>query len=175
MGITSLDEKKFRIGIVGTGYMAFEHARAFAVHGCAEIVGVYGRDLTKAQDFVTRLDAGTACESIDHLYELGTDLVVIAVSIEATKNILSECAQYDWCVLCEKPFSQNFLSAQEAIADLDERKEKIFVAHNRRFYPSVNSALHQLDDSLGRRVVTITDQEDIGSVNGARVKFEAIP
>lgn len=167
MGITVHNQKKFRIGIIGTGYMAFEHARAFAAHACVEITGVYGRDLAKAQDIVQRLQSGIACDSIDHLHELGTDLVVIAVSIEATGSLLSQCSRYDWFILCEKPFSQNVSSAREAIASLNQKKEEIFVAHNRRFYPSISSALEQLEESGGPRIVSIVDQEDTVSALSA--------
>lgn len=160
MGVKMNNGIKVKIGIVGTGYMALEHIRAFSAVEGANISGIYGRSLEKALDLKEKFGIGSVCKSIDDLYQTGAQLVVICVSELASVEIIEECAIHDWKILCEKPIAPNLEAALCLKSKIESRLGDVYVAHNRRFYSSIIGAIEALDRSTDQRIIRISDQED---------------
>ncbi len=153
--------KKWKIAIVGAGYMALEHAKAFASFENIEIVGVYSRTLSRAQELASRFDA-PAYRSISDMYNHSqADVVVVAVNELSMLEVCKECFNFPWICLLEKPVGVDLAEAEKILIAATEAKTKAFVALNRRSYSSTRQAIQKLQQHEGVRLISITDQEDM--------------
>lgn len=153
-------EEPVRVGIVGTGYMAREHARAF--QGVASIEGVAGRNPDRAMAFAQEFSVPFVARNPEELLRrCQLDLVVIAVSELALPEVLASCLKTSVTLLVEKPIGVD-LGVSIQLADLVTKSEaKAFVGLNRRQYASTRQALEQLSSrDSATRFIQILDQED---------------
>jgi predicted dehydrogenase len=72
--------KQYGIGIIGSGWVAGEHVRAFAKHAQCEVRGVSGRDLDRTKAFVQQQVPGAKpyTDFEEMLAEPGIDIIAIA-------------------------------------------------------------------------------------------------
>src|SRR5256885_1793138 len=95
--------KKWKIGLVGAGYMAQEHAKAVAAQSEASIVGVCGRGPARTEAL-----AGTyrvpAFQSIAEMYlQTRADAVIVAVNELSMRSVCEQAFEHPWICLLEKP------------------------------------------------------------------------
>ncbi|USO01281.1 MAG: Gfo/Idh/MocA family oxidoreductase [Alphaproteobacteria bacterium] len=154
----------YKIAIVGAGNMAFEHAKAINEINGLNLVGVYSRSSQKAQRFSDELNIDKVCDSISALYlELEPDLVIIAVNEESFVEIIDEVLEYSWKILAEKPVGlgfDEFAHIQDKIRSLNK---DLYVAMNRRNYPSTLAVKSEIDLLAGKRFINILDHQDINT------------
>jgi len=151
----------FRIAIIGAGYMAQEHIRAFANLPQIEIAGIYSRTRGKAEVVAAQHGIPVVSNSIAELYrETQADLVVIAVSELSVRAVCLEAFQYPWICLVEKPAGYNIADAEAIVQAAHDKGQKAYVALNRRHYGSTRAVLAELEQAKGRRLVHVYDQED---------------
>ena len=155
--------KKWKIALVGAGYMAGEHAKAFASLPNVTLVGVCGRSQRRAASLATAF--GTrAFDSVDTLYrETQADAVVVAVNESSMQDVCSQVFAHPWLCLLEKPVGIDLLQAQTIHAAAQRAGAKAFVALNRRAYASTRSALAELDADDSPRLISVLDQQDMVS------------
>lgn len=153
--------KKWKIAIVGAGYMAQEHAKAFASLPNAEIVGVCGRRLVRAATLATAY--GTrAFESIETMHrETQADAVVVAVNELAMRDVCVATFAHPWLCLLEKPVGVDLPEAQAIYAAAQRAGARAFVALNRRSYASTRQALAELAADDSPRLISVLDQQDM--------------
>jgi predicted dehydrogenase len=154
-----------RITIVGAGYMAIEHARAFAAIDGVTIVGVVGRSTERAQA-LAKHHGCAVFDDIETMYrETKADAVVVAVPELACRAVCEQVFEHPWVSLLEKPVGCNY---QEALY-LDEismrRKRVAFVGLNRRSYHATREAQNLLAESDSPRFILVHDTQD---TNAAR-------
>lgn len=151
-----------RVAVIGAGYTAREHIRAFKDVAGVELVGIYSRTRERAEGLAGEYGIPTVASSTAELYErTNADLIVVAVSENATKVVCSECFEYPAAVLMEKPPGID-LGEAEAIKGAAERHSRpAFVALNRRYYSSMRAALTSLNEQSGRRYIHIQDQQNM--------------
>jgi len=151
-----------RVAIVGAGYMAQEHARAFSGLPGVELVGVFSRTRASAQQLADEWGFECVASSIHELYErTRADLVVVTVRELAMREIATACFRYPWTVLLEKPAGYDLADAEAILAASADAAAGVYVALNRRAYASTRAAADFLVCDDGRRLIVVQDQQDI--------------
>jgi predicted dehydrogenase len=155
--------KKWKIAIVGAGYMAQEHAKAFASLPEVAIVGVCGRTRSRAEALAATCGAGVY-DSIEAMYR-GTraDAVVVAVNELSMQDVCAAAFEHPWLCFLEKPVGVDLSQAEEILADARRRGARAFVALNRRSYASTRRALAELANDDSPRLISVLDQQDMVS------------
>lgn len=150
-----------KVAIIGAGYMAREHIRAFQNFPGVKVTGIYSRTFAKAEKLALELGIGVVCDSIDLLFERSeADLVVIAVPELSVREVCLEVFKYRWVCLIEKPAGYNVPDAEQIFLAAKENQRQAFVALNRRHYSSTKAVLSSLANQTERRIIHVYDQED---------------
>lgn len=165
MGMKQGAELMTSIAIVGAGYMAAEHAKAFSGHPDVRIAGVVGRSASRAQALASEFGAPVFSDIATLWREARPDVVVVAVNELSMAAVCEQVFQYPWKILLEKPVGVDFTDALriQRSAEAAGASERTWVALNRRTYSSTLGALERLS-AEGARLVTVLDQQDMDSV-----------
>jgi predicted dehydrogenase len=159
--------KTWKIAIVGAGYMAGEHARAFASLPNVSIVGVCARNIARAEKLAIEYKA-LAFETIASMHkETRADAVVVAVNELSMLDVSVECFRYPWVCLLEKPIGINLSETEKIVAARCAAGASVFVALNRRSYAATRQALSELAPDSSPRLISVLDQQDLASVRDA--------
>jgi predicted dehydrogenase len=159
--------KTWKIAIVGAGYMAGEHARAFASLPNVSIVGICGRNPARAEKFAVEYNV-PAFQTIAAMYhETRADAVVVAVNELSMLDVSLECFRYPWVCLLEKPIGIDLSEAEKIAAARRAAGVSAFVALNRRSYAATRQALDELAADSSPRLISVLDQQDLASVRDA--------
>lgn len=149
-----------KVAFVGAGYMAAEHARAFASLPDVEIVGFYSRTRERAEKLAAPYGA-RVCDSVSDLYKkTSADLVVVTVVELSIAQVASECFAHPWSVLLEKPAGYDLADATRIRDAAVRARSNAFVAFNRRAYSSTRQALELLRGHPSQRFIKVIDQQD---------------
>ncbi|MCB4378465.1 Gfo/Idh/MocA family protein [Synechococcus sp. MU1650] len=168
-------ETQVRVAIIGAGYMASEHLRAFSACPDVLLTGIHSRSSDRAQKIAQQYPGLKVTSSIDELWEKSkADLVVIAVPILACKEVCDEAFRHNWTLLIEKPVGHNLEEAKEIEKLAEQHKAKAYVALNRRFFGSTIRLQKELNCIHGKRVVTILDQEDTNAAIAAGQPLQTV-
>jgi len=151
-----------KIAIIGAGYIACEHIKAFQDINNVEVVGIYSRTKSKAEALAKKYNINIVANSIEELYSKTlADGVIIAVSVSQIYIVTLECFKYQWKYLIEKPAGYNFEEAQLLNNYAVQNNIVAYVALNRRHYSSTSKLQIELMATDSKRIVKIQDQEDI--------------
>ncbi|MDM4767517.1 Gfo/Idh/MocA family oxidoreductase [Pelomonas sp. SE-A7] len=155
--------KQWKIAIVGSGYMAQEHAKAFASLPGVQIVGVAGRSRQRAEALAAQY--GTAVnDSVDALYAATqADAVVVAVNELSAREVCLAAFRHPWVCFLEKPVGVDLPQAEEIAAAAASAGTRAYVALNRRSYASTRQALAELATDDSPRLISVLDQQDMVS------------
>jgi len=150
-----------KVAIIGAGYMAREHARAFADVPGVQLAGIHSRTRARAEALAKEVGIPLVCDSVRELYErTRADLVVVTV-VELAMNAVSRaCFAFPWTAMLEKPAGYNLADAEAIHAAAQRAHHRAFVALNRRFYSSTLAAREDLERLAGPRFIKVQDQED---------------
>lgn len=163
-----------RIAIVGAGYMATEHARAFAAVPGVEIVGVCSRSRDRAEALAGAHDA-TVHDDVAALYrETAADGVVIAVNELSARAICLSAFEHPWACLIEKPVGVDLNAALLIEAAATRAGARAYVALNRRCYASTRAARAALGSEGAPRLVSVLDQQDMQSARDLGTPEEVV-
>lgn len=149
------------MAVIGAGYMAQEHIRAFQDIPDVQIVGIHSRTKARAEEMAAQFHIPMVCDSIPELYNTTqADLVVVAVPELAMNRVSRACFEYPWTVLLEKPAGYNLSDAADIEAAARSKNRRVFVALNRRHFSSTQSVLNDLKKNTGQRFIRVQDQQD---------------
>jgi predicted dehydrogenase len=125
-----------RWGILGTGNMASQLARALALLPEAQLAGVASRSHERAQQFAAECGVPRAYGSYEALFD-DRNIDVVYVATPHTEHHENTLAALDAGkhVLCEKPFALNAAQAREMIGEARNRKRFLMEAVWMRFLP----------------------------------------
>lgn len=153
---------KIKVVIVGAGYMALEHAKAFSSIDDFKIVGICSRTQEKAISLAAQYNT-QVFNSIAEMYaQTKADLVIVAVQELSMFSVCKETFKYPWLCFLEKPVGHNYKEAGEIISLAREMNHKPYVALNRRSYSSTRNALEYLKEAdIDTRLVSVLDQQDM--------------
>ena len=151
-----------RVAIVGAGYTATEHARAFRDVPGVVLVGVHSRTRATAEEFARQHRIPVVCDSVAELYErTGADLVVVTVVELAMRTVSMAAFEHPWTVLMEKPPGYDLADARRIRDAARERTRRVFVALNRRFLAATTRAAADLSAIDAPRFIKVQDQQNL--------------
>lgn len=160
MGLNDAPMKKWKIAVVGAGYMASEHAKALASLPDVSIVGVCGRSRARADAFAATYNV-PAFEDISAMYRATqADAVVVAVNELSMLDVCQACFDQPWVCLLEKPIGIDLADAQKILSASRKTGARAFVALNRRSYSATRQVLDRLTRDDSPRLISVLDQQD---------------
>jgi len=155
------DAQPCKIAVIGAGYMAKEHLRAFRDIEGVELAGIFSRTRERAKTLAAEFGVAAVCDSVEELHDrTRADLVVVTVPELAMNATARRVFAFPWTVLLEKPAGYDLDDAADILARAKARGGRVHVALNRRFYSSARAVAAGLADLPGPRLVVIQDQQD---------------
>lgn len=153
--------QKVKVAIIGAGYMAREHIRAFADVPDVAIAGIHSRTRSRAEALASEFSVPGVYDSVPELYErTQADLVVVAVPETAANPVSRACFEFPWTVLLEKPPGYNLQDAEEIHSVATAKRRRVLVGLNRRFLSSTRAALADLAQYDSPRFIHVQDQQN---------------
>lgn len=132
-----MSEHKFRWGIISTGNIAKQMARALAPLENAELAAVGSRSQASADAFAQEFNVPKAYDSYAGVFDdPGVEVVYIATPHHLHKANALEALEAGKHVLLEKPFTVNAPDAAEVIRVAREKKLFLMEAFWYRFQPA---------------------------------------
>lgn len=157
----SRPERRWKIGIVGAGYMGEEYLKVLKGHSSFEVCGIHSLSAKSAHRLAAKYEISGTPDSIETLYrDYQPDAVIVAVPELSTKKVLDKVLAFPWTCLVEKPAGFNLAEAEEIAKKVRLAGHPTFVALNRRFYSSTAKVTSILSSESGPRVIDVFDQED---------------
>ena len=128
--------KTVKVGIIGNGAIAHSaHLPALTRMEDVEIVGIMGRDYTKACTTAKSYGIPNAVKTLDEMLHLGIDAAVLLTPKTVRKEYLVPLIDAKVDILVEKPLAST-MNECEYLADVSAKSGQIvMVAFNRRFSP----------------------------------------
>ncbi len=137
-----------RFGLLGTGYWARTvHGAALAAHADVELVGVWGRDPSKAADLAGAL-AIHPYESIDKLLA-DVDAVAVALPPDIQAELALRAAEAGRHLLLDKPLALSVEAADAVVAEVEARGLSSVIFFTNRFQPTTVAALENASSTGG--------------------------
>jgi len=152
-----------RVVIIGAGYTAREHARAFADIGDVEVVGIASRTRPRAAELAEDLGIPVVANDIPELFRrTNADLAVVAVPETAARSVVATAFDAGpWSLLLEKPPGFDLDDARALLDAAAASSSEVYVGLNRRFIGATLAVQHDLADATGRRYIRVQDQQDL--------------
>jgi predicted dehydrogenase len=152
---TSHGQHHLRVGIVGSGGIAAQHANGWnAYPGRARLAAFADIDTSRAEAMSRQYTSGEAATygSLDDLLaDDGIEVVDICLPHHLHTDAIIAAAKAGKAILCEKPLCTNLEDARRIKAALDETGATFMSAHNQLFQPSLLEARRMLAiGALGR-------------------------
>ncbi|WP_064257559.1 Gfo/Idh/MocA family oxidoreductase [Rhodococcus sp. D-6] len=135
-----------RVGIVGCGKIAGNHARALQQVPGVEVVGCSDLDLDRARFFAARYGIANAVRTVDELIALGIDACTVCTPHPVHEQIVVTAAEAGVHVLCEKPIAVDVAAADRMIEAADRAGITFGVLFQRRFWPAARRIREAIDD-----------------------------
>lgn len=150
-----------KVVIIGAGNMASAYLDVINHIPNLEVVGIYSKTISKAQTLANLYKIPNVCKGIEELYlKTNAHGAIITVNEMAAEKIIVDCLKFNWILMVEKPVGLNLTSSVRILDLVNANNRKVFVALNRRYYSSVETAISILENTQTHRVVSIIDQED---------------
>jgi predicted dehydrogenase len=146
------------VAVVGAGYTAREHLRAFSDVPGVLIAGIHSRTRARAENLAREFDVPLVADSISELYERArAAVVVVAVNELSTNAVARACLEHPWVTMLEKPPGYDLADALDIRAAAGGRT--VLVAMNRRAYGVTRAVQQALNETEGPRFVSVQDQQ----------------
>lgn len=156
------DARICRVALVGAGGMIAEHAKAFEGLEGVELVAIWNRTRSKAQDIGSRHGIAAVFDDLDEMLDTAKpDLVVMAVYEPAILGIASRILERPVALFMEKPIGLDLTEARRLHALAKQRGRQVWVGLNRRTLGSTQAALSDLAGNNGTRFIEVQDQQSL--------------
>jgi predicted dehydrogenase len=131
-------EKMTRVGIIGCGKMADQHALQIRRIPGAEIAGVCDSEPLMARQMAERFNIGNHFESVqDMLARTKLDVVHITTPPASHYPLAKMCLEAGCNVYVEKPFTLDTAEAEDLINLANHKRLKVTAGHNAQFTPAM--------------------------------------
>ena len=150
-------KNKFKIALIGAGYMAEEYLKIFFKK---KIIceAIFSRTSIKSKILKKRYKIKKIYTSLNDLKnDNNINALIIAINEEFLKKILNKLDLNRYRILCEKPIGVNYVETKNIISKI--KNKNIYVSLNRRFYSSNQKAKDLIDKYKGKRLISIRDQQ----------------
>jgi predicted dehydrogenase len=147
--------KRYRVGVVGTGFMGRTHLEALRRLGSVDVQAVAGTSLEKAQALATAFGADRATADYREIVaDPAIDVVHICTPNALHFPIAEAALHAGKHVLCEKPLATSSNEGRQLVRLAAEKKLRNCTCHNLRYYPMVQQMRRMREDGdLGEILV----------------------
>lgn len=146
--------RQLRVGIVGCGNIAGNHAAAYALIPGVDVVACCDVDLGRAERFAATAGIQHAVESVGALLDYDLDAVSVCTPHPTHEAVVLQAAAHGVHVLCEKPIAITIESAERMIQACENAGVKLGVLFQRRFWPAAQRIRAAIDDgTLGQPIL----------------------
>ncbi|HDJ23870.1 MAG TPA: Gfo/Idh/MocA family oxidoreductase [Candidatus Aminicenantes bacterium] len=129
--------ERFRVGIIGVGYLGMQHARILSYLEEAELKGVADIDFKRAMQIGNRHGVNYYKNFEEMLDEI--DAAIVATPTSEHYSITMKLLQEGKAVLVEKPIAETVDQAEEMVAEAEKKGVILQVGHLERFNPAVEA------------------------------------
>lgn len=164
-----------RVAIVGAGYTAREHARAFGDVGDVVVSGIFSRTKSRAAQLAAELGIPHVCDSVDDLAaRTEAELVVVGVPEMAMNAVAKQCFQHRWSVMLEKPPGYDLADSKDIAAAAERSGSTVYVGLNRRFLSATTAVLEEVGSGSESRFIVVQDQQSLDQARGIGAPEEVV-
>lgn len=148
------DMKKLRVGIIGCGKIAVNHAKALGGMPEVELVACSDTDAGRAADFASKFGIPRSYTDLDELLGSGVDAVTVCTPHPTHELVVVAAARHRVHVLCEKPVAISLAEADRMIEATEAAGVAFGVLFQRRFWPAARRIREAIDNgTLGEPIV----------------------
>lgn len=135
-----------RVGIVGCGAIAGNHAAAFGSQPGVVLTGCTDVDPDRARDFAARHGVASVFDSLGEMLAFGVDVVSVCTPHQVHEEAVIEAAAAGAHVLCEKPLAAEVAAAERMVSACRSAGVTFGTVFQRRFWPAAQRIRAALDD-----------------------------
>lgn len=128
---------RFKIGIVGAGYVSGHHLRALRSLPLVQVVGIADLDFDRVQTVARKFNIPRAYANVEELLASGVDVVHVLTPPAFHAKIAIQALQAGAHVLVEKPMAETPEQCEEMMAAAASCGRTLCVVHSARFDPIV--------------------------------------
>ena len=128
---------KFRVGIIGAGYVSAHHLRALKTIASVEVVGIADLDLVRAKAVAKAFNLPNAYGSVEELLASGVDVVHVLTPPAFHAALAIQALQAGVHVLVEKPMAETPEQCERMIAAASSSGRTLGLVHSGRLDPIV--------------------------------------
>jgi predicted dehydrogenase len=152
--------QKIRIAVFGCGFWSQFQIGAWQELPEAEVVALYNRTLSRAQDRAKQFGIGYYSDDPEAIFrDVDFDVVDIITDVDTHAKFVEMGAAHGKAVICQKPMAPDFETAKKMVRMCKEAGVRYYVHENYRWQPQI------------RRVKAILDSGVIGKPFRARTAF----
>jgi 2-alkyl-3-oxoalkanoate reductase len=129
--------KKFRVGIIGAGYVSAHHLRALKSLPAVEVVGIADLDLSRAEAIAKSFQLPRAYGCVEDLLASGVDVVHVLTPPAVHAKLSIQALEAGVHVLVEKPMAETPQQCEQMMAAATASKRVLGVVHSARLDPIV--------------------------------------
>ena len=149
-----MSDKRFRVGILGAGYVADYHIRALQAEPDVEVVGIADPDRERARVMAERYKIQGVYTSLDELGAAKPNAIHVLTPPAFHAGLAVKALGMGCDVFVEKPMAETVADCERMIAAAEKAGRRLSVNHSARMDPIVLEALRrvkagQLGDILG--------------------------
>ena len=133
-----MGKQTVRVGVIGAGIWGAMHARAYAQHASADLVGICDLDETRAKKLAGDLGVAKTFTSVDALLDEGLDGISVATPDTAHCAPVLAAAGKGVNVLVEKPLSTSIDECRQMIDAAKAANVLLMVDWHNRWNPPVH-------------------------------------
>tara|TARA_B100001250_G_scaffold407433_1_gene428184 strand:+ start:2692 stop:3624 length:933 start_codon:yes stop_codon:yes gene_type:complete len=153
--------KKIKIAIIGAGVMATKYLEVLSSNKTVSLEGIFSRTFSKAEILKNKFNIKNNSVSINNLYkDTKADIVIVTVPGDHMVKSCIELLNFSWKIFIEKPPGLNFKEFKYLLNISKNKKKKIYVGMNRRYFSSTLNLLKKVESDKGFRSIQIFDQQD---------------
>lgn len=136
-----------RVGVIGCGLIGRKRAAALLDAGDA-LAGCFDVNAEAARVLATDFAGAAACATLDELWALEPDVVVVAVTHDRLSELSVAALEHGAHVLVEKPAGISVAQVDAIAAAAEAAGRRVKVGFNHRFHPGIRRAA---DEALSGR------------------------
>lgn len=130
--------------LIGCGFFARNHMRAWAELPGATIVAVCDRDADKAATFARDFDVAPFTDAGVMLREIGPNFTDIVTASASHRPLVELAARYSGGVICQKPLADTLADAEAMVAACQEAGIPFLVHENFRWQAPIRALLERV-------------------------------
>ena len=166
--------KVHKVGIVGAGLIGKIRAQTIQKSNSSEVIGIVDIDKSKAEYLANEVNC-VAFESIDALFTLKPDIVIICTPTKYHPDICLESFYKGAHVLCEKPLSKNVKESKEMVQASRSYKNILKTGFNHRHLPNIQKALEWINKGEIGDIMNIRSRYGHGGRKNYEKEWQAFP